>query len=116
MQHELPIYRMQEELLGTDVPAGNIHGPAHEPSQTGVNFYEDPALDAIVDALFEASAQAWVARRRLAALEAVLVDRGVLTAGELDRFTFDSETEDQLSGLRQEFVNRIGAAFMRYSG
>ncbi len=53
------------------------------------------------------SSEVWALRERLAALEAVQVRKGALSAGEIDGYEFTPDQEDVLAGDRKEFIDSL---------
>lgn len=80
-----------------------------------VVFLGDPVRDATIEMVFEAGAELWSVSRRLKALEALLVERGVLEQGELDGYVFDDEHAAELARDRQELVDRLFDPVLRYA-
>jgi hypothetical protein len=70
-------------------------------------FFEDPAVDKVLNMVVTLAAEVWALRERIAAVEAVGVRRGSFAAGEIDAFEFDAEAEQRLAAIRQEFVGNL---------
>lgn len=70
-------------------------------------YIQDPALDATVRMLVELAAQVWVERERRLALEAVLVERGVMTAVALEQFTPDATQTAAFRAERARFIEDV---------
>jgi len=64
-------------------------------------------LDATVRMLVELSAQVWVERERRLALEALLVQRGVMTAEALERFEPDAAQQAAFRAERTRFIDDV---------
>lgn len=64
-------------------------------------FFEDPAIDALVSMMTELARETWVTRARLAALEQAV---GVV---DLDAVVLPPETEAALAAQRQVFIERL---------
>ena len=94
---------------------GNVHAE-NSVEQPQVSFYRDPTFDAILDSLFELSAEVWAGRRRSAVLEALLVDNGVIAPDEIDAYVLDTEQEVAMAQKRQDLVERLYQPFLNYTG
>jgi hypothetical protein len=70
-------------------------------------YLEDPVLDATVRMVVELAAQVWVERERRLALEALLVERGVMSAGALESFQPDAEAQQRLKVERARFIEDV---------
>jgi hypothetical protein len=70
-------------------------------------YIQDPVLDATVRMLVELSAQVWVERERRLALEALLVQRGVMTAEALERFEPDAAQQAAFRAERTRFIDDV---------
>lgn len=70
-------------------------------------YLEDPVLDATVRMLVELAAQVWVERERRLALEALLVARGIMTAGALEALQPDAELQQRLKTERERFIEDV---------
>lgn len=64
-------------------------------------FFEDPAIDALVSMMTELARETWVTRARLAALE------HAAGAVDLESVVLPPETEAALAAQRQAFVERL---------
>lgn len=78
-------------------------------------FFENPDVDALMTALLEVMSQLWATRDYSHALERLLVERGILTEGEIDRFQWTREQAAENDAARQAFLQdafrAIGASF-----
>lgn len=63
-------------------------------------FFDDPAVDALVAMLLELARETWVTRARLAALEQY-------AGADLEAMALPPETEMQLASDRQAFIERL---------
>jgi hypothetical protein len=70
-------------------------------------FFADPASDTILSMVVTLSSEVWALRERLAALEAVQVRKGALSAGEIDGYEFTPDQEDVLAADRKEFIDSL---------
>lgn len=73
----------------------------------GQPFLGDRRLDANTDVLLELAAQLWVARRRNAVLEALLCERGIISADDIENYSFSDSRTAELRTARTEFVSTI---------
>lgn len=67
---------------------------------TRPQFFDEPAIDALVAMLLELARETWVTRARLAALEHH-------AGADLEAVTLPPETEARLAADRQAFVERL---------
>jgi len=78
-------------------------------------FFENADVDALMTALLEVMAQLWATRDYAHALERLLVERGVLAEGDIDRFEWTPEQVAGNDAARQAFLQdafrAIGASF-----
>lgn len=70
-------------------------------------FFDDPAIDKLLNMVVMLGSELWTLRERLAAVEAIQVRRGGLAAGEVDGHEFSVEDEARLAGLRKEFIDGL---------
>ncbi len=70
-------------------------------------YLDDPRLDRMFNALVELTAQLYIAKDRVRALESLLVERGVLAAGELDAYRGDEALENLLTKEREALVSAV---------
>jgi hypothetical protein len=70
-------------------------------------FFDDPAIDKILNMVVVLGSEVWTLRERLAALEAIQVSQGSLASGELDAHDFSPEDEARLAGERKEFIDSL---------
>ena len=76
----------------------------------GETYLESKDLDYLVRMNMELLSELWIARDRIAVLEQVLIDKGIMTVGEVDNFVPDEEMTLRLEKLRTIVVeNVIGA-------
>lgn len=85
------------------------HGPhptglPHKPEQT---FFADSAIDRVLAMVMTLAAELHVTRDRLATLEAMLEDRGLLEPGALDAFQPTPEQAARLDADRRAFVAEL---------
>jgi hypothetical protein len=70
-------------------------------------YIQDPVLDATVRMVVELAAQVWVERERRLALEALLVQRGVMTADALEGFTPNADQQAAFRAERSRFIDDV---------
>ena len=70
-------------------------------------FFPDPALDRAMGMVMTLAAELYVARDRLRVLESVLVERGVLEPGELERFEVPPSQQAEWDADRDAFVKAL---------
>jgi hypothetical protein len=70
-------------------------------------FFDDPAIDKVLNMVVVLGSEVWTLRERLAALEAIQVRQGSLASGELDAHDFSPEDEARLAGERKEFIDSL---------
>ena len=70
-------------------------------------FFEDPALDRALGMVMSLAAELYVTRDRLRVMETILVERGVLECGELERFEVPEAAQAEWNADRDTFVKAI---------
>lgn len=70
-------------------------------------YLSDPVLDATVRMLVELAAQVWVEREHRLALEALLVERGVISADTLDSLQPDAALQQRIKAERARFIEDV---------
>lgn len=70
-------------------------------------FFDDPAIDKILNMVVVLGGEVWALRERLAALEAIQVRQGSLAVGEIDAHEFSAEDEARLAASRKEFIDSL---------
>lgn len=70
-------------------------------------FFQDPATDKVLNMVVTLAAEVWALRERQAALEAIGVRQGSLSATEVDEFEFGAEQEARLASDRKEFIESL---------
>ncbi len=88
--------------IGVQTPEGGTPLVGADPV-----YLEDPVLDATVRMLVELAAQVWVERERRLALEALLVERGVVNAGALEALQPDASLRQRLKAERARFIEDV---------
>ena len=86
--------------------------PARRPMRRTIRggrpcFFDDPAIDKVLNMVVVLGSEVWTLRERLAALEAVQVRRGSLAAGEVDAHEFSPEDNARLADQRKEFIDGL---------
>ena len=70
-------------------------------------YLADPVQDATVRMLVELAAQVWVERERRLALEAALVERGVLDVEAVEQFTPSEAQRARIRAERAQFIEDV---------
>lgn len=70
-------------------------------------FFDDSAIDKVLNMVVVLGSEVWALRERLAAMEAVQVKRRQLKAGEIDSFDFSPQDEARLAAERKEFIDSL---------
>lgn len=70
-------------------------------------FFADTAIDKVLNMVVTLGSEVWALRERLAAVEALQVQRGHLGGGEVDAYEFTPEQEAQLATDRREFIDNL---------
>lgn len=70
-------------------------------------FFDDSAIDKVLNMVVVLGSEVWTLRERLAAMEAVQVKRRQLKAGEIDSFDFSPQDEARLAAERKEFIDSL---------
>jgi hypothetical protein len=70
-------------------------------------FFSDPAIDKILNMMVTLAGEVWALRERLAAMEAIGVRQGSLSATEVDDYEFSPEQDERLAGARKEFIESL---------
>lgn len=68
------------------------------------HFFSDPGLDVVVTALLETMSENAVLRERIAALEHVLEQKGVLNADDVEAVALPDAIAQKLARQQQEFL------------
>lgn len=76
--------------------------PAPEPA-----FFDNPAIDNLIAVTLELGAEVWVQRERMRVVEALLAEKGVVTAELIDQYVPSAEMQAKASAEREAFVRRI---------
>jgi hypothetical protein len=88
-------------------PAGAPR-PAPEPA-----FFENPAVDNLIAVTLELGGELWLQKERTRMLEALLVERGLLTREQLDAWQPDEAEAARARDEREAYVQRVFGAFTR---
>ncbi len=70
-------------------------------------FFADPATDKVLNMVVTLGSEVWALRERLAAVEAIQVQRGQLGSDEVDGYEFTAEQELRLAADRKEFIDNL---------
>lgn len=96
--------------LTQQTPEGGVPLAGDNPS-----YFADPIQDALVNMVMELAAQVWVNRERMAALEAVLEERGELPADAVEGYRPDPQRAARLRQERDRFVADLLKEIQRLS-
>jgi hypothetical protein len=95
----------------------NKHDPAlaigQEISGRGPVFFDNIVLDNMLESFMELAAEVWTIRDRQAVLEAVLASQGIDAAALIEQHRPEAAEIAARKALREEFVSRLLAGFMR---
>lgn len=92
-----------EQDLQTDAPGGNsinMDARGKRPA-----FFESAEVDALMTALLETMSQLWATRNHVRTLEQLLVDKGIVTAQDLQQFDLSDTEKEQDQQAMQEFFS-----------
>jgi hypothetical protein len=70
-------------------------------------FFDDPAIDKVLNMVVTLAGEVWALRERLAAMEGIGVRQGSLSATEVDDYEFTPEQDQRLAGQRKEFIESL---------
>lgn len=70
-------------------------------------FFDDSAIDKVLNMVVVLASEVWTLRERLAALEAIQVRKRSLAAGEIDAHEFSAEDESRLAAERKEMIDSL---------
>ncbi len=88
--------------------AGNDRKPLRRTIRGGRSFFfSDPAIDKVLNMVVTLGSEVWALRERLAAVEAIQVQRGHLVGDEVDGYEFTAEQETRLAADRKEFIDNL---------
>lgn len=79
----------------------------------GRQYYDDPVIDNVMDALLELSAEVWTLRDRFSVLEQVLQGQGIDATALIEAHQPSDAMRAELAGARAAFVERVFAGFAR---
>lgn len=82
--------------------------PAPEPA-----FFDNPAIDNLIAVTLELGGEVWVLRERLRIMEQLLSTHGKVTTDMIEQYMPSAEEIARTKIARDEFVNRVYAAFAR---
>jgi len=94
------------------LPAGLSQGESRQPMRRTIRggrayFFDDPAIDKVLNMVVVLGSEVWTLRERLAALEAIQIRQGGLAPGELDAHEFLPDDEARLDAQRKEFIDSL---------
>ncbi len=70
-------------------------------------YLKNELLDGLGRMVFQLLSELWITRDRLAVVEQLLADKGVVQAGEADRYTPPAEVADRIEALRKLMVDNV---------
>ena len=111
----MPLPRKLRKSLKVKVPLGL--GPISNTDKSNMDkpkaaYLEGSDVEAVARMLNALLTEHWILRDRLAVLEAILGDRGILENGEIDAYVPSEDMAEALETLRNTvFGNVIGAPF-----
>ena len=82
--------------------------PAPEPA-----FFDNPAIDNLIAVTLELGAELWVQRERMRVIEALLAEKGVVTAELIEKYQPSEAEAARSRAEREAFVSRVYGAFAR---
>jgi hypothetical protein len=85
-------------------PQGEEQKPQRAPRPV---YLDDVRLDRMLGAIVELTAQLYVAKDRTRVLEQLLIDKGVLTAEEIEFYSPDPEFEARATKDREELLKAV---------
>lgn len=74
-------------------------------------FFQDPATDALLASLLKLMAEHWVVRERLMSLEALVLQKGLVSREEIDDFEPDAEQVADWAAANAELIRKVLAPF-----
>lgn len=84
-----------------------------EISGDGKKFFDSVAIDNLIEAVMELSAELWVTRDRLYVLERVLAEKDIDVAGAIEGWRPSEAEKAERATLREAMAARIFAGFAR---
>jgi hypothetical protein len=70
-------------------------------------YFEDGQVDRVLGLVWQLAQEIHVTRQRLLSLEAVLVSKNLLSAGELSAFSPDESSQQHLTADGKQFMERL---------
>ena len=70
-------------------------------------FFGDPAIDRLLAMVMTLASELWVHKDRLAALEGLLAEKGIVAPGSLDGFQPSEGDAQRLAAERQAYVKSL---------
>ena len=81
-----------------------------KPLEDNPTYFSDPALDRVVSMVMELSAQVWVYRDRMMAVEDLLAEKDMITTADLDSYVPSEARRAQIKAERDAFVESVFSA------
>lgn len=72
-----------------------------------VTYFEDGQIDRVMGLLWQVAQETYVTQQRVLALEEILVEKGTLLDGELDRFNFSETAQERLTNAGLGTMERL---------
>jgi hypothetical protein len=94
----------------TDMPVPPLGSEIDGP---GRRYFDDVVIDNLLDAFLELSAELWTVKDRADVLETVLAAKGIDVTGAIEAHRPDAAELARRKQLREAFVARISAPFLR---
>ncbi len=70
-------------------------------------FFDDSATDKLLSMLLQLTSEHWVLKERVLSLEALIADKGVVSAQEIESFEPSAEQTQAWEKLRQELIRSV---------
>ena len=95
---------MSPKRISPQTPEGG------SPLEENPTYFADPALDRVVNMVMELSAQVWVHRDRMLAVEDMLAEKGTITAEDLESYQPSDTRRTQIKAERDSFIESVFSA------
>lgn len=70
-------------------------------------FFSDPELDRLLARLARLMAEHWAVKERLLTIEALLAEKNILTAADIDAYQPDEATEAEWNAQRDQLIRAV---------
>lgn len=71
------------------------------------HFFRDPTIDRLIDTVIALGAELWVQKDRMRVVEALLAEKGTVTAAEIEAHRDSKEEAQRLAAERDAFVRQL---------